>query len=244
MAGLLGISAMAQTAPAGQTLQNTQLEWNSQSLDLTFKYPADLVRRDPVEAMKDEHLMLYGIPGGQVQELAAATHCLRPLLSLELPTSGGTVDKIEEKQPDGSTKVTLKPALLGTILLAELDIDCMTPEQQVMAHDLQTGMLTLLAKVPGMHAMMQPSMYLVGKQKMHMAAAQGLPKVETDSGSSVDPLFSYTMGFTTSWNNHLLVWYLSSNSFLTLNRMTKSVVRFGNQKPDVLYPMTVGYQKR
>ncbi len=221
------------------TAQDTQTAWHSDSLDLEFRYPADLVRLDPVEAWKDEHLMVYGIPGGQVRRLAASTACLKPMLSAELPTSGGLATKTEHRNPDGSTTFTIKPALLGSLLLAEVDFDCLKPELQAKPFDPMTEMLSLLPKVPGMHTTLQPTMYLVGRQKIYMAGAQGLPQFTMDADVPLDPLLTYTLGFATSWNSHLLVWYLSANNASTLNRMTKSVVRFGRESPAVLYPLPI-----
>ena len=102
-------------------------------------------------------------------------------------------------------------------------------------------MLSLLPKVPGMHAVIQPTMYLLDKQKIYMAGAQGLPKFEVDPDVPMDPLLTFTLGFATNWNNHLLVWYLSANNHNTMDRMTKSVVKFGSQVPMVLYPLPVKY---
>jgi hypothetical protein len=237
LGALLGVLSGAGLTPlaGAQGLKNNQLEWTSDSLNLRFTYPGELVRRDPAEALKDEHLMLYGIPGGQTRELAVATHCLTPLLSLELPTSGGSITKTETKNPDGSVTVTMKPALLGTILLAELNIDCMTPAQQAMAHDLTTHMVEVLTTVPGMHAVLQPSVYLIDKQTIHMAAAQGQP-ISQDADAPMDPLLSYTLAFSTNWENHLLVWYFSSNNAQLMNQMTKSTVKFGNNDVATLYP--------
>ncbi len=234
----LGLVASAQTAPAPQ---DAQLTWKSDALDLEFRYPADLIRLDPVEAWKDEHLMVYGIPGGQVRRLAVSTACLKPMLSAELPTSGGLATKTEHKNPDGSMTYTIKPALLGSLLLAEVDFDCLKPELQAKSLDPVTEMLSLLPKVPGMHATLQPTMYLVGKQKIYMAGAQGLPKFTVDPDVPIDPLLTYTMGFATNWNKHLLVWYFSANNAGTLNRMTKSVIRFGSEPPAVLYLLPVRY---
>lgn len=244
LGALLSVSLGAglTLSTAAQAPKSDQLEWSSDSLNLRFMYPGELVRRDPTEALKDEHLMLYGIPGGQTRELAVATHCLKPLLSLELPTSGGSITKTETKNPDGSITVTMKPALLGTILLAELDIDCMTPAQQVMARDLQTHMVEVLTRVPGMHAVLQPSVYLIDKQMMHMAAAQGQP-ISQDADAPIDPLLSYTLAFSTNWDNHLLVWYFSSNNAAMMNRMTKSTVKFGNSNVATLYPPAIRMAK-
>ena len=158
-----------------------------------------------------------------------------------MPTSGGLATKTEHKDPDGSTTFTIKPALLGSLLLAEVDFDCLKPELQAKSLDPMTEMLSLLPKVPGMHATLQPTMYLVGKQKVYMAGAQGLPQFTVDPDVPIDPLLTYTLGFATNWNSHLLVWYLSANNAGTLNRMTKSVVKFGGELPAVLYPLPVRY---
>ncbi len=236
--GILGLNIGAQTLAGSR---DAQLTWTSEHLGLEFSYPADLVRMDPVEAWKDEHLMVYGVPGGQVRQLAVSTACLKPLLSAELPTSGGLATKTEKKNADGSSTFTIRPALLGSILLAEVDLDCLKPEMQGKSPDIMTEMLSLLPKVPGMHATLQPTMYLAGKQKIYMAGAQGQPKFTVDPDVPIDPLLTYTLGFATNWNSHLLVWYLSANNAGTLNRMTKSVVRFGSEPPAVLYPLPVRY---
>jgi hypothetical protein len=258
LAGLLGagmvLPAVGQAAPESgsktvktdaqpeplteQMLRNDQLEWTNEALDLRFKYPADLVRRDPKDALDDEHLMVYGVPGGQTKEIATATGCLKPMLSLELPTSGGSIIRTETKNPDGSITVHMKPALLGTVLLAELDVTCLSPAQQAMAKDLQTSTVALLAKVPGMHSVLQPSQYMIDKQMVHMAGAQGQP-LNPDTQEPAEALLSYTLAFTTMWNNHLLVWFFSSNNAGMMNRMTKASVKFGSGKEATLYPPTV-----
>jgi hypothetical protein len=258
LAGLLGVgitlSAAGQAAPATgtttvqtdvqseplteQMLRNDQLEWTNEALDLHFKYPADLVRRDPKDALNDEHLMVYGVPGGQTKEIATATGCLKPMLSLELPTSGGSIIRTETKNPDGSVTIHMKPALLGTVLLSELDVTCLSPAQQAMTKDLQASTVGLLAKVPGMHSVLQPSEYLMDRQMIHMAGAQGQP-LNPDTQEPAEALLSYTLAFTTMWNNHLLVWFFSSNNAGMMNRMTKATVKFGNSKEVTLYPPTV-----
>ncbi|MEO6804030.1 MAG: hypothetical protein ABI197_12390 [Granulicella sp.] len=258
LAALLGagmaLQAVAQQAPASgattvqtdaqpeplteQMLRNDQLEWTNEALDLRFKYPADLVRRDPKDALDDEHLMVYGVPGGQTKEIATATGCLKPLLSLELPTSGGSIIRTQTKNADGSITVHMKPALLGTVLLAELDVNCLSPAQKEIAGDLQTDMVSLLAKVPGMHSVLRPSQYMVDRQIVHMAGAQGQP-LNPDTQEPAEALLSYTLAFTTMWNNHLLVWYFSSNNAGMMNRMTKASVKFGSGKESTLYPPTV-----
>jgi hypothetical protein len=237
------VQADAQPEPlTEQMLRNDQLEWRNEALDLNFKYPADLVRHDPGEALNDEHLMLYGVPGGQTREIATATGCLKPMLSLELPTSGGSIIRTETKNPDGSITVHMKPALLGTVLLSELNIGCLSPAQQAIAGNLQTNMVALLAKVPGMHSVLPPSEYSIDKQMIHMAGAQGQP-LNPDTQEPAEALLSYTLAFTTMWNNHLLVWYFSSNNAAMMNRMTKSTVKFGSNNVATLYPPTVKMAK-
>jgi len=125
------------------------------------------------------------------------------------------------------------------ILLAELDIDCLSAEQQMKAQDLQTGMAELVNKVPGMHSLLQPAWYTVGWQKVHVAAAQGQPQQQAD-GQPAGPLQLFTMGLSTNWNNHLLVWYFSSNNIGMLDRMTKSTVKFGRSSRAPLYPVQIG----
>jgi hypothetical protein len=48
------------------------------------------------------------------------------------------------------------------------------------------------------------------------------------------------MGLSTNWNSHLLVWYFSSNSIDTLNRLTKTTVRFGRAQAAPLCPVPIG----
>jgi hypothetical protein len=48
------------------------------------------------------------------------------------------------------------------------------------------------------------------------------------------------MGLSTNWNSHLLVWYFSSNNIDTLNRITKTTVRFGRAEAAPLYPVPMG----
>jgi hypothetical protein len=94
-------------------------------------------------------------------------------------------------------------------------------------------MAKIVSKNPGMKSIAQPSTYTIGWQKVHMAAAQGQPQ-SSDQGQL------YTMGISTNWNSHLLVWYFSSNSVDTLNRITKTTVRFGRDQAAPLYPLTIG----
>jgi|HubBroStandDraft_6_1064221.scaffolds.fasta_scaffold151134_2 hypothetical protein len=213
-ATVLSLSVSAQTSAPNTT------EWENEALKLRLFYPSDLVKGDATQVMSDGHLTFFGISGASDPKFAEATHCLRPVLLLELPPSGTTPQ---------STTVT------ASILLAELDINCLTPEQQNKATNLLTDMAEIVNKVPGMKSIAQPATYTIGWQKVHMAAAQGQPQTTNSAPSQL-----YTMGLSTNWNSHLLVWYFSSNSIDTLNRITKTTVRFGRDQAAPLYPLTIG----
>jgi hypothetical protein len=213
---LLSLSATAQT-PAPNTI-----EWENEALKLRLFYPSDLVKGDATQVMSDGHLTLFGISGASDPKLAEATHCLRPVLLLELPPSGASAQT---------------PTVTATILLAELDINCLTPEQQNKATNLLADMAEIVNKVSGMKSIAQPATYTIGWQKVHMAAAQGQPQVQTPNAT---PTQLYTMGLSTNWYSHLLVWYFSSNTIDTLNRITKTTVRFGRDQAAPLYPLTIG----
>ncbi|WP_213803843.1 hypothetical protein [Granulicella sp. dw_53] len=200
--------------------QSPLTEWSNEALNIRFNYPSDLTKADSSQALKDGHLTLLGISGDSDPTLAAATRCLRPNLLLQLnPTAGSQKS--------------------ATILLAELDVSCLTPEQQVNAKDLLANMAELVTKVPGMSSIAPPAWYNVGWQKVHMAAAQGMPQGGI-TPPGVTPPQLFTMGFSTNWSNHLLVWYFSSNSTEELNRITKSTVRFGRSAAAPLYASTIG----
>jgi hypothetical protein len=129
--------------------------------------------------------------------------------------------------------MTRVPNPRATILLAELDINCLTPEQQ-KATNLLTNMAEIVSKISGMKSIVQPATYTIGSQKVHMAAAEGQPQSQPASA------YLYTMAISTNWNNHLLVWYFSSNKIDTLNSITKTTVRFGRDQAASLYPLTIG----
>jgi len=220
-----------------------QTEWENEDLNLRLFYPSDLVKGDNTHVMRDGNFTLFGISGAADPRLAEATHCLRPILLLELPQSGTVQTTKSHPTPDGGTQVTLTPAVTATILLADLDIDCLTPEQQSKSTALLADMAEAVTKVPGMKPIAQPAWYNVGWQKVHMAAAQGQPQAQPENPSDSQhtgqfPL--YTLGLSTNWNNHLLVWYFSSNSIDTLNRITKTTVRFGRAQAAPLYSVPVG----
>jgi hypothetical protein len=215
--------------------------WNNDTLNLRMGYPSDLVQADPAQAIHDGHLTLLGIAGDTDPQLAAATHCLRPDLLLQLPPANPP-QTATQTTTNGETQVKVTPAAAATILLAELDIDCLTPEEQVKSHDLLASMAEAVTKVPGMHSIAEPTWYNIGSQKVHMAAAQGQIQAQPQPQPQTPPLPQqiFTMGLSTIWNNHLLVWYFSSNSIDTLNRITKATVRFGRSAPAPLYPLSIG----
>jgi hypothetical protein len=241
-AAVLSLSATAQT-PAPNTT-----EWENEALKLRLFYPSDLVKSDPEQVIHDGHLTFAGISGATDQKLADAARCLRPALLLQLPHPGPPQVTKTQPTPDGGTQGTITPATTATLLLAELDIDCLNAEHQSTSTTLLNDMAEVVTKVPGMRPTAQPSTYTIGWQKVHMAAAQGpaqpaaQPQAPTTDAAN-QPTISqslYTMGLSTNWNSHLLVWYFSSNNIDTLNRITKTTVRFGREQAAPLYPLTIG----
>jgi hypothetical protein len=227
----LPLTAKAQAPGPNQT------EWENEALKLRLFYPSDLVKADPAQVMHDGHFTLFGISGTADSNLADATRCLRPELLLQLPPS--------------NSAQTATPVVTATILLADLDIDCLS-QHQFTSTTLLNDMAEIVTKVPGMKPIAQPSTYTVGWQKVHMAAAQGQPQAgntqpqasnpqpQADNPQSAFPQQLYTMGLSTNWNNHLLVWYFSSNNIDTLNRITKTTARFGRAEARPLYSVVFG----
>jgi hypothetical protein len=238
---MLSLVAKAQAPGANQT------EWENEALNVRLFYPSDLVKADAAQVMHDGNVTLFGISGASDPKLAEATHCLRPILLLELPQSPSKLNVKVEPGVKGATTTTATHDVSATILLAELDTDCFTSGQQIKTTTPVADMAEVVNKVPGMKPIAQPAWYTVGWQKVHMAAAQGRPQAQTQT-QTVDPanphlsgeLQLYTMGLSTNWNNHLLVWYFSSNSIDTLNRITKTTVRFGRAQAAPLYPNPMG----
>jgi hypothetical protein len=236
VAAFLFVAVFSLFATAQTPAQNTT-EWESEPLKLRLFYPSDLVKGDVDQVMHDGRLDLAGVTGATDSKLAETTHCLRPILLLELPQSPS---KLNVKAEPGLT--TTSPSVSATILLAELDVNCLTPEQQNKATNLLSNMAEIVNKVPGMKSIAQPATYTIGWQKVHMAAAQGQPQAQP---LPADPQLLgqpplYTMGLSTNWNNHLLVWYFLSNNIDILNRITKTTVRFGRDQAAPLYPLTIG----
>ena len=238
-AAVLSLSATAQT-PAPNTT-----EWENEALKLRLFYPSDLVKADPEQIMHDGRLTLAGVSGATDKRLADATRCLRPALLLQLPPSGPAQTTKTQPAPDGDTQVTVTPTTTATILLAELDINCLNAEHESNSTTLLADLAEIINKVPGMKSIAQPATYTIGWQKVHMAAAQGQPQTQ-DQNLTQDPAPPpsrsqlYTMALSTNWNSHLLVWYFTSNNIDTLNRLTKTTVRFGRDQAAPLYPLAIG----
>ena len=234
------IAGLSLVAAAQTPVPST--EWDSEALNLRLFYPVDLDQSDAFQVIRDGHFTLFGISGAPDPKFAETTHCLRPLLLLRRPQSGPPQTTSTQPAPDGGTQVTITPATTATILLAELDVNCLS-EQLSKSTNLLADMAEIVTRVPGMKPIAQPSWYTIGWQKVHMAAAQGQPppdQADPQAPQPVGPFQLYTMGISTNWNSHLLVWYFSSNSIDTLNRITKTAVRFGRAQPAPLYPLPIG----
>jgi hypothetical protein len=235
---VLTLSAKAQAPGPNQT------EWENETLNLRLFYPSDLVKADAAQIMHDGNFTLFGVSGASDPKVTETTHCLRPILLLEAPQSPSKLNVKVEPGFGGGTNAITTHDVSATILLAELDIDCLTPEQQSKSTTLVSDIAEVVTKIPGMKSIAQPAWYNVGWQKVHMAAAQGQPQAQPqpDPASPQPPtsLPVYTMALSTNWNNHLLVWYFSSNSIDTLNRITKTTVRFGRAQATPLYPNSMG----
>ena len=236
LALLLPLSSLAQAPPSGDATAT----FSSEALNLRFTYPASLQQTDASAAISSSHINILGISVDADPALARATACLHPLLLAKTPEAGASSTSTSETTPDGVTHTRITPSTAATILLAELDIHCVIEGGNADATDLLTRMAEVVDKTPGMSPITPPSWYNVARQKVHMAAAQGHPQAD----GQPSPFTLFTMGLSTNWNNHLLVWYFSSNSAATLNRMTHSMVRFGSNPPLAIYPLQVGYTRR
>ncbi len=229
------LAASVSLIAVGQTPAPNTTEWENEALSLRLFYPSDLVKADPAKLMHDGRISLSGVSGASDPKLAEMIRCLRPKLLLELPPSGPA----QTSTANSGTQVTITPAVTATILLAELDVDCLNSEQVNTSTTLLPDLAELVTKVSGMKSIVQPAWYNVGWQKVHMAAAQGQPSDSANLPSNGPPPL-YTMGLSTNWNSHLLVWYFSSNNIDTLNRITKTTVRFGRAQAAPLYPNPMG----
>jgi hypothetical protein len=234
VAAFLFIAAFSFFATAQTPAPNTT-EWENEALKLRLFYPSDLVKANVDQVMHDGRLDLAGVTGAADSKLAETARCLRPVLLLKLPQSGSAALQKAEPTSDGGAQVTVTPAMVATIVLAELDINCLNAEHESGSTTLLNDIAEIVSKSPGMKSIAQPATYTIGWQKVHMAAAQGQPQT-----SNPMPAQIYMMGISTNWNSHLLVWYFSSNSIDTLNRITKTTVRFGRDQAAPLYPLTIG----
>ncbi len=129
----------------------------------------------------------------------------------------------------------ITPTTSATILLAELDLHCVVEQGNADANDILTRMAEVVEKTPRMSRIIEPTSYSVERQRVHIAAAQGHLKSEGETS----PFTIFTMGLSTNWNSHLLVWFFTSNNINMLDTITKSTVAFGRQSPAVLYPLHV-----
>jgi hypothetical protein len=203
-------------------------EWENETLKLRLFYPSEMVKGDPSDFVRDGEINLPGLTGISDPKSAEAARCLRPVLVVQLPHASPT----QKSQPtaDGATQVSVTPGVNATMLLAELDVTCLNEERAAKSTTLLNDMAEAVNRAAGMKPTAQPSTYTIGWQKVHMAAAQG------QQGAA--PV--YTMGISSNWNSHLLVWYFTSSSIDMLNRITKTTVRFGNDHAAPLYPLTIG----
>ncbi len=219
-------------------------EWDSDALNLRLFYPSDLDQSDAAQVIQGGHFDLFGISGAADPKLAEATRCLRPLLLLRRSHSPEAEPTRTNPAPDAENRVpnASGAGASATILLAELDVACLSTTQGNSTR-LLADMAEIVNKVPGMTSIAQPAYYTVGYQKVHMAAAQGKPQAQgspEDGAQASNSSELFTMGISTNWNNHLLVWYFSSNNIDTLNRITKTGVRFGRAQTAPIYPVLIG----
>ncbi len=131
--------------------------------------------------MHDGHLTLFGIVGTPTPSL--------PRDSLPPPRTSARTSAVRPRADDRDPAhrrrrhpVTVTPAITATILLAELDIDCLNAEHENSSTTLLPTSPRLVTKVPGMKSIAQPAWYNVGWQKVHMAAAQGQAQTLATSG--------------------------------------------------------------
>lgn len=173
--------------------------------------------------------------------------CLRPVLLARTPEPAQRSVTAEHPSPDGrETVVTVTPAASATMLLAELDPNCLSGAEQVSGQPELPVMAQQFLATPGMAAVAQPASYTIGWQKVFMAAAQGHPETPAPAGSDASvrpaatPFTIFTMAVATTWNNHLLVWLMSANQIHLLDEISKSQVRFGRAAAGPLYPRAMG----
>lgn len=232
---LLLVPNLPLSAPAQAPAPPDTTTFTSEALNLRFTYPSTLHETDPAQAIADGHLNVLGISADSDPALSRATACLHPLLLVKTPESQAGATSTAETSPDGSTHVQVTPTTTATILLAELDLHCVAEQGNADANNILTRLAEVVEKTPRMSRIIEPASYNVDRQRVHIAAAQGHLK----SDGETSPFTIFTMGLSTSWNNHLLVWFFTSNNISMLDNITKSTVAFGRQSPAVLYPLHV-----
>ncbi len=232
---LLFVQNTAPSTPAQAPAPSDTTTFTSEALNLRFTYPSTLHETDPAQAIADGHLNVLGISADSDPALSRATACLHPLLLAKTPEAQAGATSTSETSPDGVTHVQITPITSATILLAELDLHCVAEQGNPDANDILTRMAEVVEKTPRMSRIIEPTWYKVDRQRVHIAAAQGHLKLEGETS----PFTIFTMGLSTNWNNHLLVWYFTSNNINMLDTITKSTVAFGRQSPAVLYPLHV-----
>ena len=233
-------AAHAQTAAEPGSFQ-------SETLNLRFSYPPQLVPRDAAEALAGGRLTILGFSDAMDSKPGGVTACLRPVLLARTPEGSRASSTSERPLADGSgTVVTVTPSAAATVLLAELDIECLSGAEQVSGRKELPVMAQQFLATPGMAAVAQPATYTIGSQKVYMAAAQGHPRSAAAAGAdstqpgAATPFTIFTMAVATNWNNHLLVWFMSANQIGLLDQVSKSKVRFGRASAAPLYPRALG----
>ena len=246
------VLAMACGLPATAVAQTPVESGNStmfasEPLNLRLEFPALLRKQDVNTALQDGRIAILGLTKAPGESQGSVGACLRPLLLAQTPEPLQRSTTSERPSADGSeTVVTVTPAASATLLLAELDPNCLSGEEQVSGHKELPVMAQQFLATPGMAAVAQPASYTIGSQKVFMASAQGHPETPAPAGSdptvrpAATPFTIFTMAVATTWNNHLLVWLMSANQIGLLDQVSKSRVGFGRAAEAPLYPRTMG----
>lgn len=242
IASLLPFSTSLRAQDAD--LPNT---FSSDELNLRLTYPPELERHPPTEAIAADHLRLLGLAPAPGETAGSIAACLRPLFLAETPAPSKSATTAEHPSADGSSStVTITPARQATMLLAELDTTCLSGAEQASRRKELPAMAQQFLSTPGMAAVAQPASYTIGSQKVYMAAAQGHPRsapavgADSQTQPASSPFTLFTLAIATNWNNHLLVWLLTSNQTALLDTLSKSPVRFGRAAAAPLYPLPLG----
>ena len=243
MAWVLSVATAAQTP----SVPDTSTLFASAPLNLRLQFPALLERRETGTAWQNGRLTILGLSKAPGETSGNVGACLRPLLLAHTPEPAQPSATTEHPAAEGrETVVTVTPAASATLLLAELDPNCLSGEEQVSGHKELPVMAQQFLATPGMAAVAEPTSYTIGSQKVFMAAAQGHPETPAPAGSdatvrpAATPFTIFTMAVATTWNNHLLVWLMSANQISLLDQVSKSRVRFGRAAEAPLYPRVLG----